>query len=272
MTRFPLLRLLPLLFLAWLSLCQALIPHHDFAQDYLMKESRGETFVNAFAGGRREALFSVENPVEFFSSYDPNLPALSQLGGVALDAAAAGVELKAAEKILQIGGRYFVRLKNGTLKALDDTMDEALEIRAKRPTGSGEAGEVISRSENIPHTGSRHPDPEIQKNIEETMGYIFDDSKKPPKKIRDKWGNTFKNEDADLPTQTADGKFIEYKEYKARTPQGGDNVHRIVVGSDGKYYYTNTHYGAPDYQGIPFYEAGKLPKGTIEKIFKKDNK
>jgi guanyl-specific ribonuclease Sa len=103
------------------------------------------------------------------------------------------------------------------------------------------------------------------------MGYIFDDSKKPPKKIRDKWGNTFKNEDLDLPTQTSDGKFIEYNEYKVRPIEGGseNNVHRIVVGSDGKYYYTNTHYGTSKvHKGIPFYEAGKLPTKTIEKIFK----
>jgi hypothetical protein len=44
-----------------------------------------------------------------------------------------------------------------------------------------------------------------------------------------------------------------------------------VVGSDGRYYYTNTHYGQAIERmgsGIPFYKAGKLPKDTIEKIFK----
>ena len=47
-----------------------------------------------------------------------------------------------------------------------------------------------------------------------------------------------------------------------------NNLHHIIVGSDGNYYYTNTHYGSPKYQGVPFYKAGKLPKEKIDKIFK----
>lgn len=35
------------------------------------------------------------------------------------------------------------------------------------------------------------------------------------------------------------------------------NVHRIVVGSDGTYYYSNNH----------FYRVGVLPKETINKMF-----
>jgi hypothetical protein len=46
-------------------------------------------------------------------------------------------------------------------------------------------------------------------------------------------------------------------------------VHRIVVGSDGKYYYTNTHYGESKvHKGIPFYKAGTLSKEKTDKIFK----
>ena len=44
------------------------------------------------------------------------------------------------------------------------------------------------------------------------------------------------------------------------------NVHRIVVGSDGTYYYSNNHYGQNG-NGIPFYRAGVLPKETINKMF-----
>ena len=151
----------------------------------------------------------------------------------------------------------------GALRRLDAT----LEIKPGGVAGKGEAGEALSRSENIPHVGDI-PDGQLKTNIDETMGYIFDDSKRPPKKIRDKWGEDFKNEDADLPTQDANGNFIEYKEYKVRPLKGGENVHRIVVGSDGNYYYTNTHYGSPKYQGRPFYKAGKLSKEKIDKIFK----
>lgn len=44
------------------------------------------------------------------------------------------------------------------------------------------------------------------------------------------------------------------------------NVHRIVVGSDGTYYYSNNHYGQNG-NGIPFYRVGVLPKETINKMF-----
>ena len=84
-------------------------------------------------------------------------------------------------------------------------------------------------------------------------------------------GVKFDNNQADLPTQDANGNFIEYKEYKVRPLKGGENVHRIVVGSDGSYYYTNTHYGdvvRDGGTGVPFYKAGELPNTTIDKIFK----
>ena len=50
-----------------------------------------------------------------------------------------------------------------------------------------------------------------------------------------------------------------------------NNLHHIVVGSDGNYYYTNTHYGdvvRKGGTGVPFYKAGKLPKEKIDKLFK----
>ena len=131
--------------------------------------------------------------------------------------------------------------------------------------------------------GSKHPDPNIQKNIEETMGYIINGGK-PPRALgannnptHNKWGVEFRNENGDLPTQLSNGEKIQYKEYRVRPldKNPNNNVHRIVVGSDGRYYYTNTHYGDVTRNGgggIPFYEAGKLPKDTVEKIFKKDKK
>jgi guanyl-specific ribonuclease Sa len=118
--------------------------------------------------------------------------------------------------------------------------------------------------------GSIHPDPTLNKNIEETMSYIMN-GEKPPSKIKYHWGVEYKNKTNDLPTVDKSGNPIKYNEYRVRTPQGEENVHRIVVGSDGKYYYSNTHYGDSierDGSGIPFYEAGKLPKGTTENIFK----
>ena len=48
-----------------------------------------------------------------------------------------------------------------------------------------------------------------------------------------------------------------------------NEIRRIVVGSDGNYYYTNTHYGTSEvHKGIPFYKAGKLSKEKVKKLFK----
>ena len=83
-------------------------------------------------------------------------------------------------------------------------------------------------------------------------------------------GISFYNKNLDLPTM-ANGKSILYKEYRIKPIVNDNNVHRIVVGSDGSYYYTNTHYGDTirnnSSSGIPFYKAGKLPQGTIKQIF-----
>jgi hypothetical protein len=117
--------------------------------------------------------------------------------------------------------------------------------------------------------GSIHPDPTLNKNIEETMSYIMN-GEKPPSKIKYHWGAEYKNKTNDLPTVDKSGNPIQYKEYRVRSLKKGSehNVHRIVVGSDGRYYYTGTHYGESDvYKGIPFYEAGELPKNTVKKIF-----
>jgi guanyl-specific ribonuclease Sa len=106
----------------------------------------------------------------------------------------------------------------------------------------------------------------LNKNIEETMSYIMN-GEKPPSKIKYHWGYEYRNDTKTLPTVDKSGNPITYREYRVRTPQGEENVHRVVVGSDGKYYYSNTHYGSPRYEGIPFYEVGKMPEHTIEKIF-----
>jgi hypothetical protein len=124
--------------------------------------------------------------------------------------------------------------------------------------------------------GSIHPDPTLNKNIEETMSYIMN-GEKPPKKLGynpnpeyNNWDVEYRNDTKILPVVDKSGNPITYREYRVRSLKKGSehNVHRIVVGSDGRYYYTGTHYGESDvYKGIPFYEAGELPKNTVKKIF-----
>jgi len=158
---------------------------------------------------------------------------------------------------------------NKVASKVSQHLDDALDVGFLRISAKGEVGNVLSRSENISHIGSKHPNPEIQKNIEDRIQYIIENPTPTNTQIKKGNGAVFENLDADLPSQTVNGEFIKYKEYRVGKYKGADNVHRIVVGSDGKYYYTNTHYGTSKvHKGIPFYEAGKLPAKTIEKIFK----
>lgn len=60
-----------------------------------------------------------------------------------------------------------------------------------------------------------------------------------------KGGVNFKNREGNLPKTDADGKPITYKEYDINpAPKAGQNrgAERMVVGSDGKAYYTDDHY------------------------------
>jgi hypothetical protein len=68
---------------------------------------------------------------------------------------------------------------------------------------------------------------------------------------RNKWGSNFRNAKGDLPEFDSQGNEITYKEYDVRnTSSDGAGRERIVVGSDGRVYYTGTHYG--DIPGKPF--------------------
>ena len=70
--------------------------------------------------------------------------------------------------------------------------------------------------------------------------------KDPTKKIPGtrKGGVEFKNREGKLPSKGKDGKPITYKEYDVNpTPAGkGRDAERMVLGSDGKTYYTKDHY------------------------------
>ncbi len=55
---------------------------------------------------------------------------------------------------------------------------------------------------------------------------------------------TFKNREGKLPTKGKDGKPVSYQEYDVNSTPAGKtrDAERMVVGSDGKTYYTNDHY------------------------------
>ncbi|MBA1421445.1 MAG: ribonuclease [Epsilonproteobacteria bacterium] len=61
-----------------------------------------------------------------------------------------------------------------------------------------------------------------------------------------KWGSEFKNNKGQLPKKDTNGKKIIYQEYdvvNVRDSSGTAGIDRVVVGSDGKKYYTGSHYG-----------------------------
>jgi hypothetical protein len=62
------------------------------------------------------------------------------------------------------------------------------------------------------------------------------------------WGRPYNNRSGELPSTDASGNPITYSEYNARPAPGeaGFGETRIVVGSDGRRYYTGTHYGTGD--------------------------
>ena len=171
------------------------------------------------------------------------------------------------------------KLKDGKklTKKESEALSQAVEAKKAQRQGDAQTPPITSgtsksggNNTDIPNIGSKHPNPDIQKNIDETMGHILKGTN-PPRKIggsggRD-WAKTFQNDEGKLPDLGKGG----YKEYRVRPTESGgsNNVHRIVVGKDGNVYYSNTHYGTSStHKGPAFYSAGKLSPEQIAKLFK----
>lgn len=61
-------------------------------------------------------------------------------------------------------------------------------------------------------------------------------------------GGVFKDKFNDLPSIDSNGSAITYREFNAndRISEQGRGTERVVVGSDGSVYYTDSHYGDTD--------------------------
>jgi len=178
-----------------------------YAQKYLTSNTNGETFHNEFAD-RDEKLFTVQNPVEYLSGYDPNKHAAGQMAGLLIDEAAAAAAVKVVAKtgkvLYRIGSKYYTKLKNG--KYL-----------------------------NVSSAGA--------KKAQETLIKIKENKGSPLEGY--KGGRQFKNRENKLPQTDREGNPIIYKEYDVnpKPPKGTNrDSERIVRGSDGKDYYTSDHY------------------------------
>jgi len=57
-----------------------------------------------------------------------------------------------------------------------------------------------------------------------------------------KYANDGRNNGQILDTVDADGNAITYREYDVNPASSNRGLERIVIGSDGRAYYTNNHY------------------------------
>jgi guanyl-specific ribonuclease Sa len=92
-----------------------------------------------------------------------------------------------------------------------------------------------------------------QAAVYETLAHINAGTRPATPVIGKNWGQTFRNRFGDLPKTDAEGKEITYGRYRVDAEPFGETgagSKRIVVGSDGRVYFTGSHYG--DNPGKPF--------------------
>ncbi len=123
-----------------------------YAQNYLMKESKGEAFVNKFAGGRKEQLFTTSNAVEWYSSYDPGKSGSEQITQTVIDSAigagAVKIVTKGGKVLYKVGSKYYNKASDA-IKGIGKGVDDALDIRIS-PLDGTEVLPRISRPAGIP--------------------------------------------------------------------------------------------------------------------------
>jgi ribonuclease T1 len=83
---------------------------------------------------------------------------------------------------------------------------------------------------------------EEQSAVDETVSHIRNGDPAPPYARSSKWGTPFKNNEGRLPFTGGQ----TYSEYDIRPPTGTSGIgpRRVVVGSDGIFYYTADHYSS----------------------------
>ena len=157
------------------------------------------------------------------------------------------------------GKAVWDRFGDGVLKPIDDIVDSFSKYHINN-TLSG----LDNFSKNIPNIGNI-PNRELAQNINKAVQDIIKEPIKTNTQLKKHNGSIYNNYENLLPS-ISNGKEIQYREYRVEPVDKAKNVHRIVVGSDGTYYYSNNHYGQNG-NGIPFYRVGVLPKETINKMF-----
>ena len=151
------------------------------------------------------------------------------------------------------------RVGDATLKPIDDIADSFSKYHINNTLN-----DLDDFSKNIPNIGNI-PNRELAQNINKAVQDIIKEPIKTNTQLKKHNGSIYNNYENLLPS-ISNGKEIQYREYRVEPVDKAKNVHRIVVGSDGTYYYSNNHYGQNG-NGILFYRVGVLPKETINKMF-----
>ena len=151
------------------------------------------------------------------------------------------------------------RVGDAALKPIDDIADSFSKYHINNTLNG-----LDDFSKNIPNIGNI-PNRELAQNINKAVQDIIKEPIKTNTQLKKHNGSIYNNYENLLPS-ISNGKEIQYREYRVEPVDKAKNVHRIVVGSDGTYYYSNNHYGQNG-NGILFYRVGVLPKETINKMF-----
>jgi len=169
--------------------------------------------------------------------------------------------------LIDSGTKFNQPSNTGNLQT--DMVTDAMKEATLNKVGNGFStggGKYLAKS--LPQFKHNKLSPQMQSNYTKTFHRLIDGGKRPSNKsMRSNWGKTFKNNQGHLPSLGTGG----YKEFKIAGPTNAknDNVFRMVVGKNGKAYYSNTHYGTnPNVKGKAFYEAGQFSKKQTRQIFR----
>ncbi|MBM7368062.1 ribonuclease domain-containing protein [Gordonia hydrophobica] len=131
----------------------------------------------------------------------------------------------------------------------DETSAAASSTASAAASDSAPASDSASTTASRATTSAPSSAPDIPDHVLATLDEI--DSGRWPESANapgTRGGDTFRNREGNLPTRTATGKRVTYKEWDVNPRKRGQgrDAERIVTGSDGSAWYTADHYRSFD--------------------------
>jgi guanyl-specific ribonuclease Sa len=171
---------------------------------------------------------------------------ISQVISRSIEGASEGFMMGAvfAPIAVPLASLKFLKAGAKTGKVLTGTVSKADDAAKRRPKAGTKAKTLIPR------------------DVDDIVKKIRKGEPAPPGNTN--WGKPFENRAKSLPTTDPAGKPITYREYDIDPSFGGPrNGRRIVVGSDGKIYYTSDHYNT-----FIDYDTGLKAVTQLDDIYK----